>query len=73
MVKHFKSSEGVIYYVEDILKNNDLKGKTQRNSLLMQKEFINPTDFLVWFIEKYPESKAILKNNPDYQNTFKER
>lgn len=32
---------------------------------------INPTFFLVWFIENYPESKRIMKENPDYQYKFR--
>ncbi|WP_321332897.1 hypothetical protein [uncultured Bacteroides sp.] len=32
---------------------------------------IDVTAFLVWFVEKYPVSKKIMKQNPDYQNRFK--
>lgn len=35
------------------------------------KDKIDPTSFLIWFIEKYPESKKIMKENPDYQYNFK--
>lgn len=41
----------------------------KRNKLLDEK--IDVTAFLVWFIEHYPESKSIMKNNPDYQFNFK--
>lgn len=27
--------------------------------------------FLTWFIENYPESQKIMKENPDYQWRFK--
>jgi len=27
--------------------------------------------FLVWFIENYPESNKIMKENPDYQYNFR--
>ena len=27
--------------------------------------------FMIWFIENYPESANIMKDNPDYQNRFK--
>lgn len=32
---------------------------------------INPTDFLIWFVENYPKSKNEIKNNPDLQFQFK--
>lgn len=32
---------------------------------------INFSSFLSWFIENYPESKRIMKENPDYQYRFK--
>jgi len=42
-----------------------------RSREIFLKQIINPTDFLVWFIEKYPESKRIMKNNSNYQYRFK--
>ncbi len=41
--------------------------KSQR--LLNDK--IDVTAFLVWFLENYPESKKIMKENPEYQYNFK--
>jgi len=41
----------------------------KRNKLLEEK--IDFTAFLVWFIENYPESHAIMKKDPDYQNRFR--
>lgn len=41
----------------------------RRNSMLKDK--IDLTSFLVWFIENYPESKRIMKENPDFQYNFK--
>jgi len=41
----------------------------KRNQLILDK--IDVTAFMVWFIENYPESIRIMKNNPDYQNKFK--
>ena len=41
----------------------------------LKKEFlkdkIDVTAFTVWFIENYPESVKIMKDNPDYQYRFK--
>lgn len=40
----------------------------RRNEMLKGK--IDVTMFFVWFIENYPESAEIMKNNPDYQYRF---
>lgn len=40
----------------------------KRDKLLSSK--ISFTDFLVWFIENYPESHNTMKLNPEYQNRF---
>ena len=45
------------------------KWKCKREKLIQDK--IDVTTFLIWFIEKYPESHRIMKENPDYQNKFK--
>lgn len=41
----------------------------RREKMLSKK--IDYTKFLTWFIEKYPESRDIMKKNPDYQWRFK--
>jgi len=41
----------------------------RRSKLLDEK--INVSEFLVWFVEKYPESKEIMRNNQNFQNKFK--
>lgn len=43
--------------------------KEKRQKLLKDK--IDATEFFLWFIENYPRSHTIMKNYPDYQNTFK--
>ena len=45
------------------------KYKEKRQQLLSEK--IDITKFMVWFIENYPESARIMKENPDYQYNFK--
>lgn len=43
--------------------------KKRRERLL--KEKIDVTAFLIWFVENYPESKKIMKSNPEYQFKFR--
>ena len=37
----------------------------------IESSTINPTDFLVWFVENYPKSKRIMLETPDYQYKFR--
>ena len=41
----------------------------RKEKMLLEK--IDYAQFLTWFIENYPESEKIMKENPDYQYTFK--
>ena len=47
----------------------DAEFTSRREKMLSDK--IDVTAFLVWFIENYPESVKIMKENPDYQLRFK--
>ena len=83
--KHLENKYGLIYnYSESeedqrkaietgvkLLKEEDIKEvwKMRREAMLADK--IDVTAFLVWFIENYPESANIMKENPDYQLRFK--
>ena len=52
----------------DMENRNDVFS-ARKNRLFNEK--IDFAKFLTWFIENYPESKKIMKENPDYQNRFK--
>jgi uncharacterized protein len=45
------------------------RAKERRNKMLEEK--IDFAQFMVWFIDNYPESAKIMKENPDYQYNFK--
>jgi uncharacterized protein len=68
---NFKSSEGVLTKALELLNNPILNDEwmVKRNNMLDDK--IDVTAFMVWFIENYPESFKIMKENPDYQYNFK--
>ena len=70
LLKHFNNSEGVLPYVKTLLDRPDLKSKAIEIKNVLIKDFINPTAFLIWFIENYPESNKVIKENPDYQYKF---
>lgn len=54
----------------DILRQDDMqKWHDFKETLLHDK--IDVTAFLIWLVENYPESKRIMRENPDYQYYFK--
>jgi len=67
LIVHLAAKAGVRPSVE----NPQLKSNTRAGRDKMLKEKINVTAFLVWFIENYPESAKIMKENPKYQYRFK--
>lgn len=56
----------------DLLKTPNLKKEWNVRRANMLADKIDVTSFLIWFVENWPESFDILKNNPDYQNRFQE-
>ncbi|NQT77495.1 MAG: DUF354 domain-containing protein [Bacteroidetes bacterium] len=71
----FGISEGkeamLIKKLREILDENELFAKFQKRRKKMLAEKIDVTAFMVWFIENYPKSTRIMKENPDYQYNFK--
>ncbi|HAN18990.1 MAG: hypothetical protein A2X13_11655 [Bacteroidetes bacterium GWC2_33_15] len=57
--------------LDELLSIKDLKliYKTRQKEMLQDK--IDLTGFMIWFVENYPESVRIMKENPDYQYNFK--
>lgn len=71
LIASFRTSEGVIEKIEEWLSNRNLHKEMKLKRDKMMKEMIDPTKLLVWFIENYPLSIQIMKENPDYQLRFK--
>lgn len=75
LVYNFKndleSQAMAIYQGIKLLKDPLLKAKTQEERKTFVNDKIDPTAFLVWFIENYPQSAKIMKENPNYQYNFK--
>ncbi len=55
----------------ELLTTPDLKVDRQERRDKMLADKIDVTAFLVWFIENYPQSIEIMKQNPNYQYNFK--
>lgn len=69
----FDPSDFEAFYlkIEELLNTNDLKQIWQEKLKRLLAEKIDVSSFLSWFIENYPESQTIMKNNSSYQNQFK--
>ena len=61
----------MIVKIIKLLKTQNLKQEWQKRRQKMLSDKIDPTSFMVWFVENYPESAKIMKENPDYQYNFK--
>lgn len=57
--------------VDDLLSMPNRVEAFQERRQKMLSEKIDYAQFLTWFIENYPDSKQIMKENPDYQYRFK--
>ncbi len=65
------AAEKMYQTVEKILSMPNLKEEWQSRRQIMLSEKIDYAQFLTWFIENYPESQKIMKENPDEQFRFK--
>lgn len=57
--------------VQELLEMPNLREVFQTRRQKMLSDKIDVTAFFTWFIENYPESRKIMKENPDYQYRFK--
>lgn len=55
----------------ELLNMPDLKNEWQKRRQKMLADKIDVTAFLIWFVENYPQSFKIMKENPQYQQRFK--
>ena len=70
LIYSYRSGKGVVEKAKEILKQ-DIKQEFEKKSLQMLHDKIDVTAFFVWFVENYPQSFKIMKENPDYQLKFK--
>jgi predicted glycosyltransferase len=68
---HFRSFDGVLDKLVDLLNEENLKGKFRIKRNKMMRDKIDVTAFLVWFVEEFPGSSILMKKNPEYQNNFR--
>ena len=71
LVYNYQNKNGVLNKINEILSNSDIKKELKKNRDKMLSEKIDVTAFLIWFVENYPNSAKIMKENPDYQYRFR--
>ena len=57
--------------VKELLQDPNTKSIWEEKRRRMLSEKIDVSAFFTWFIENYPQSRDIMKTNPDYQYRFK--
>jgi len=71
LVHNFSDSEGLVDKVSQLI-DEELPQSyylEKRNELINNK--IDVTAFMVWFVENYPSSFQIMKDDSGYQNRFR--
>ncbi len=71
LIFHFRDENGVTEKIRELLKNSELKTQSKERAQKLISDKIDLTRFLIWFVEKWPDSFKIMKNNPDYQYRFR--
>jgi hypothetical protein len=64
------TDETVLDEIRKLLGNKNLKQEGKRKRELLLLERCDVTAFMVWFIDHYPESIDLMKNNPEIQQQF---
>jgi hypothetical protein len=73
MLFHLKSSDKVIEKVNEVLSIPDFKDTFESSCQKMFDDKIDVTAFLVWFIENFPGSASMMREDPGYQDRFKQK
>lgn len=71
LLYNYRNARGVIEKAIELLNIPNLKNIQQFYRKKMLEDKIDVTAFMVWFVENYPESISVMKENPDFQNSFK--
>lgn len=65
-----KDESGITEKIEDLINEPKLDEIFEKRRQKMLSEKIDVTSFATWFIQNYPESFSIMKDNPVYQDNF---
>ncbi|MCJ7448587.1 MAG: DUF354 domain-containing protein [Bacteroidales bacterium] len=71
LVYNFQDAKKAIAKIEALIANNANLEKQEKSKKLLLEEKIDLTAFIVWFVENWPESFRIMKEDPGYQERFR--
>jgi predicted glycosyltransferase len=63
--------QNLLNLIKDLLSNPNLSSEFQTRRQAMLSKKIDVTAFLVWFIENYPKSVSVMKEDQAFQYTFR--
>jgi hypothetical protein len=70
LIYNLRQEEGVSEIVAEILNNPNAKNERKEKLNELNKHRIDLTDFLVWLVINYPDSKKIILTNKDWTKQF---
>lgn len=65
------NSKELLSKIDSLINEKYLKKSWNKKRDKMLSEKINVNSFIIWFVENYPDSVKIMKENPDFQYNFK--
>jgi uncharacterized protein len=68
---HLQRTEDILSKAKEVLRMPNSKEIFSGKSKKMLNDKIDVTPFMIWFVENYPGSVRIMKENPEYQLRFK--
>jgi predicted glycosyltransferase len=71
LIYNYREPEMAIKKALELVKEDNLKEEWRKKRERLLKDKIDITAFMVWFIEKYPESLEEFKQNPEIQYRFR--
>lgn len=71
LVYNFSKTDGLLDKINELLNGKVPRSYYREKRVELLNNKIDVTAFLVWFLDYYPNSVKIMKENPDYQLRFK--
>jgi predicted glycosyltransferase len=71
LVFNFRTPTGILEKALELIKMPNLHEVFQQRRQKLLNDKIDLTAFMVWFVENYPQSFKIMKEDPEYQVRFK--
>jgi len=71
LIYNIREADIVIQKAIELLQQEGLKKIWNERRKKLLEEKIDPTKFMIWFIENYPSSFTAMKENPDLQEKFR--